>query len=1734
MEASRDIPILFKELVQLPALGINLNAIGFATLTMESERYLCVCDSSSGESVITIVDLQNPNNVLKRPIAAESAVMNPERYVLALRKEQTQLQVVDLGARQPVSDTTMQEPVVYWRWLNENKMALVTQTSVYHWNVMSKEKPVKIFARHQNLQNCQIINYRVDHNEKWCVLIGIEKQGERIVGNMQLYSVDRKISQPLEGHAASFATYVPDGATQPVSLLCFATRGATAAKLYVLEVGASGSDAKFQKKQTDLFFPPEASQDFPVALQVSTKYSIIYMVTKFGYIHVFDLESATLIYMNRIVTDTIFVTAPQQSNGGILGVNKRGQVLSVTINENTIIPYICNTHNNYELALRFAARNNVGGSFLLDIVSNKFNQLFSAGRYDEAARLAAESPQGCLRTMQTIQRFQQLPATQGSRSPLLQYFSILLEKGKLNKIESLEIARPILQQGRAQMLQTWVKEEKLECSEELGDMVRPYDQNLAMSIYYLADAKDKVVQSLAATGQYDRIVAFSQKTDYKPDYMFILSNLVQTNPQGAAGFASKIMQENPGSLDPRGVVDLFMSRNMIPETTSFLLDALKGNRPEEGQLQTRLLEINLRSAPQVADVILGKEMYSHYDRNYIAKLCEQAGLFQRALEHYTDINDIKRVFMNSHAINPEFLVNYVARIPVEERLDLLRELLRQSVRQNLNIVAQIATKYSNELQPARVISMFEEFNSVEGVYLYLGGIISYEEDPEVHFKYIEAATKLNQVADVERVCRESNFYDPEKVRDFLKDAHLTDQLPLIIVCDRYDFVEDLTRYLYHNTMLQFIEAYVTQINPVNTPSVIGALIDVDCNEDFIQKLLATVRNLCPVGELVEKVEERNRLKIIQQWLEDRVAEGNQEPTTHNALAKVYVDNNQDPERFLMHNAFYDSRVVGKYCENRDPHLAFVAYKRGLCDDELIDVTNKNQLFKNQARYLVERQSPELWSKVLREDNEYCKQVLDQVIQTALPESKKPEEVSVTVKALMDADRPTELIDLLERIVLERSEFSDNRNLQNLLILTAIKADPPRVMDYIQRLDNFDAIDIAKIAESEEHKMFEEAFAIYKKFNENEEAIRILLKKLGDVGRASEFADNCPEATRPKVWSLLADFQLTSGDVKDAIGSYLKAGDATNNVQVIRSAESAGLWEDLVKYLQMARNKVKEARVESELVYSLAKLDRLAELEEFITSPNIAQIQEVGNRCFDEELYEAAKLLFTNISNFARLATTLVKLKQYSSAVEAARKANNTRTWKEVNLYLVEAKEFRLAQICALHIMINPDDLDELIRQYETRGFYDEIVSALESGLGLERAHVGMFTELAILYSKYKPEKLEEHLNIFGSRLNTPKVIRICQANHQWKQLTFLYKNYEEYDSAVATMIAHPVEAWDHADLRDLLPRVTNPDIYYRVIRFYLSEHPLLTNDLLKAIANKVDHARVVRVARDANVLAVVQPYLESVQGENNAAVNEALHDLYFEAEDHEALRHSIDQHNAFDAVKLAKRLEKHTLLEFKRIAAFLYKKNGQFARSVELSKEDDLVQDAMATAAESQDPQVVEGLLSYFLEKGRKECFSACLYTCYEFVRPDVALELAWRHGVTDFVMPYMIQVMREFSTKLDALTAKPKEDDGQPAVYATASGMPVPILTGMPPPIHTGMPMGHPLSGIPTGMQMMPPAGPGSGPIGLGRPLGVVHTGSGIVGGGLGGGASLGGAPRPGGPSLTPPGSGGFAFGRH
>lgn len=92
-----------------------------------------------------------------------------------------------------------------------------------------------------------------------------------------------------------------------------------------------------------------------------------------------------------------------------------------------------------------------------------------------------------------------------------------------------------------------------------------------------------------------------------------------------------------------------------------------------------------------------------------------------------------------------------------------------------------------------------------------------------------------------------------------------------------------------------------RVNPARTPEVIGALLDVDCDEDVVKSLLMSVKGELNVGKLCEEVEQRNRLKLLLPWLNMRVTDGSTDPEVYNALAKIYIDTNNNPEPFLKEN-----------------------------------------------------------------------------------------------------------------------------------------------------------------------------------------------------------------------------------------------------------------------------------------------------------------------------------------------------------------------------------------------------------------------------------------------------------------------------------------------------------------------------------------------------------------------------------------------------------------------------------------------------------------------------------------------------------------------------------------------------------------------------------------------------------------------------------------------------------------
>jgi clathrin heavy chain len=127
--------------------------------TIESDHYICIRDKKDEASApeVVIVDLKNGNSVNRRPIKADNAIMHWSRQVIALKAQSRTLQIFDLDAKQKLKSTTMNEDVMFWKWISETTIGLVSDQAVYHWDVFDPNQaaPVKIFVRDAKLAVCE-------------------------------------------------------------------------------------------------------------------------------------------------------------------------------------------------------------------------------------------------------------------------------------------------------------------------------------------------------------------------------------------------------------------------------------------------------------------------------------------------------------------------------------------------------------------------------------------------------------------------------------------------------------------------------------------------------------------------------------------------------------------------------------------------------------------------------------------------------------------------------------------------------------------------------------------------------------------------------------------------------------------------------------------------------------------------------------------------------------------------------------------------------------------------------------------------------------------------------------------------------------------------------------------------------------------------------------------------------------------------------------------------------------------------------------------------------------------------------------------------------------------------------------------------------------------------------------------------------------------------------------------
>ncbi|KAH0790146.1 Clathrin heavy chain 1 [Histomonas meleagridis] len=495
------VPINTTEVLNFQQFGIDPKFASISNTSLSKDKYLCVREVTETEGNVVIIDLQQNNSVTRHKNTADSAVMHPSRNVIAMRGGNV-LQVFDLGARQRLKSFQLNpgQTVSYWTWLDDDILAFVSSGQVYHWSLSSQNNPIPIFQVQPPLSNGSIMKYSMSHDQQWVCISGLAQEGNQIVGKLQLYSRERNASQMIDAFAFEFGRY------QTVPILIFSNKNQNGMFMNIIPLGASPAAQQFGKKNVDLPIANDAQGDIPLQLLFSQKYDTAYLLTKMGYLYLVEVETP-FVYISARVSQTPFIHASLTREGGIIALSRDGRMTKLTINDSTIIEFVAKTRGNPQSASHIAS--SAGLQISGDFMNQQLDQLIRQGNYVEAAHCAANSPGGSLRNMQTIQKLLSIQ-TMGGAPPLLQYFNELLNITKLNEVESIELCRIVVNLNKTNLIEKWIKEDKLTPSEALGDVCRP-DPRIAVAIYLRANVSEKVVATFAEMNAFDKLQAYCQK-----------------------------------------------------------------------------------------------------------------------------------------------------------------------------------------------------------------------------------------------------------------------------------------------------------------------------------------------------------------------------------------------------------------------------------------------------------------------------------------------------------------------------------------------------------------------------------------------------------------------------------------------------------------------------------------------------------------------------------------------------------------------------------------------------------------------------------------------------------------------------------------------------------------------------------------------------------------------------------------------------------------------------------------------------------------------------------------------------------------------------------------------------------------------------------------------------------------------------------------------------------------------
>ncbi|KAL1283429.1 Clathrin heavy chain [Trichinella pseudospiralis] len=473
---------------KLGDLGIDESKVDFSTISLQSDKYVCFRDEQNYFTSLYVLYGEQFSELwhLKHLRKCKFALMNPSLKIIAIIGYRN-LEVWDLETKTPRRYfAILNNPLIFYKWIDINNILILTYKGILlSWNIENNEVKHMLKLKH-SFYNCNISDILIDNRCEWFLII--------------------------ESHITK---------AKPCTLLCI-LRCDTFYDCVIQIENLSKHGCPFVKKTISFSFPYGRRDDFPVAMQANDKYGILFVMTFYGFLHVFDVNESICLY-EGVFSNYPVVSSTTYKHSGILCVNQEGHILTAVINEQEIISCLSIALKNKSSVMKFARRCNFPGAD--GLYACEFWELCKNGEYYKAAELAAIIRMDAL-TEKIIEFLQSVKMGKRERNPVFLYFKRRLENGQLSDFESFKLCELVLQRKRINLVKNWMKANKLFCSEKLGNLFKKYDNSLAWSAYLRAGCYSKAIECLAEKYQLNSAALTSNRNCTKHDYISIFQQTV--------------------------------------------------------------------------------------------------------------------------------------------------------------------------------------------------------------------------------------------------------------------------------------------------------------------------------------------------------------------------------------------------------------------------------------------------------------------------------------------------------------------------------------------------------------------------------------------------------------------------------------------------------------------------------------------------------------------------------------------------------------------------------------------------------------------------------------------------------------------------------------------------------------------------------------------------------------------------------------------------------------------------------------------------------------------------------------------------------------------------------------------------------------------------------------------------------------------------------------------------------